>query len=98
MIRMTVATTVSHLLLEGPATLTHAAVALKVCSTSDFSKFLISRSFIPIFWDMTTRPELRLAVSWIPMTFLIYDFVLFMHRRPENHRGIIESVTIKVKQ
>lgn len=27
---MTVATTVSHLLLEGPATLTHAAVALKV--------------------------------------------------------------------
>ncbi|VDL70957.1 unnamed protein product [Nippostrongylus brasiliensis] len=28
-IRMTVATTVSHLLLEGPATLTHAAVALK---------------------------------------------------------------------
>ncbi|KAK6765740.1 hypothetical protein RB195_025570 [Necator americanus] len=34
-IRMTVATTVSHLLLEGPATLTHAAVALKGASSSE---------------------------------------------------------------
>ncbi|VDK43411.1 unnamed protein product, partial [Cylicostephanus goldi] len=39
-IRMTVATTVSHLLLEGPATLTHAAVALKVWSIVSMSSLL----------------------------------------------------------
>ncbi|VDM79501.1 unnamed protein product [Strongylus vulgaris] len=42
-IRMTVATTVSHLLLEGPATLTHAAVALKIDEWPLISSFMPKR-------------------------------------------------------
>uniref|UniRef100_A0A0K0DPB6 G_PROTEIN_RECEP_F1_2 domain-containing protein n=1 Tax=Angiostrongylus cantonensis TaxID=6313 RepID=A0A0K0DPB6_ANGCA len=63
-IRMTVATTVSHLLLEGPATLTHAAVALKhhymMCVLNNAINILsIVNATIPFFVFLLCNEQFR---------------------------------------